>query len=117
MHPPLVGYLVVASKIVLPVGLEVRRGRNQIINLQPLRGKAITEVFHPAIVEHAVDLTCENLRIFQLALSGQCQQLVIRDRTPKEKGQAGRQIIRIVIGRGAIGLVMYHDESWRCQGS
>ena len=50
MHSPLVGNLIVAPEIVLPVGGEVWRGRNQIVDLEPLRGKAIAEVFHPAIV-------------------------------------------------------------------
>ena len=67
----------------------IRRGEIDQFHLQPLVGEADNEPIGLGVLEHALDLCDENLRVLQLAFLGEARQRPIRHRCPERVAQAG----------------------------
>ena len=73
MHPTLVRNLIVTSKVIVTVRFKIRRGRNQIIQFQPLGSKTITEVLYAMVIKHAIHLFTQDLGVLKLSVSRQLE--------------------------------------------
>src|SRR5262245_19399531 len=94
------------SQSLVEVGEDVGIGRDglQISEVQPLPAEIADEGLRAWVVEHAARLLSQDERVFQFALFGQIQKLVVRDAAPQEEGEArGEFKIVQAIGRARRG--------------
>src|SRR5262245_49657278 len=66
----------------------VRRDGLKISEVQPLPAEVADEGLRARVVEHPAGLLSQDELVFQFALLGQIQQLVVRDAAPQEEREA-----------------------------
>ena len=59
--------------------------------LEPLAGEVLREGRRLRVLEHALDLPAERVRLVQLALLGEGEQFLVGHRAPQEVGQPAGQ--------------------------
>ena len=81
-------------QFVVPVGIEnaVGRGRRQIPQIEQLRSEVADESVGSRVGEHAPHLLLQHTGIAELLLTGEVDQLVVRNAAPEEERQTRSQL-------------------------